>query len=91
VARDYLLGIHKVTDQQTHFFSYVVWDLLCMMMVIWHRTLLSNKGVWDVDETMISDAVVALHERHVRCRSNSAVVSLACTSTRNGLMCCITV
>jgi len=44
----YLVGIHKLMGGS--FASYLGWDLLCLLVVVWHRTNLLNKDLWRHNE-----------------------------------------
>jgi len=56
IAPDFLIGIHKTADRR--FYSFVLWDLLCMLCVVWHRTMMIHKGVWDIGEEVMGDPII---------------------------------
>ena len=48
-STDYLLGLRKLSSES--FAAYVLWDLICMLLIVWHRQSLAGRGLWDSKES----------------------------------------
>lgn len=63
VAPDWLLGLHKTLPAHA-LFLYVLSDLLVLLAVVFHRSVLLRKGVWFADEETLGDNVLQQQQRY---------------------------
>jgi Piezo non-specific cation channel, R-Ras-binding domain/Ankyrin repeats (3 copies) len=69
IAPDYVLGVHKAK----YSFGYLFYDLLALLVVVWHRANMIYKGVWDFSEEYLGDNILQQQEkyRHVKERDSA--------------------
>jgi len=62
--KSYLFGLHKVHDAHNSFFAFVAWEVIGMLLIVWHRQLLCSKGLWHKNEERLGDPFFTEQEKN---------------------------